>query len=652
MLRRAALAAVLMTIAWLSAASAADAAKVPSPWTWTDYGPALRDVSCSSPGVCVAVGQRGMVLRSTLGADGRLAWSRVPLEYPQELDGVACTKTFCLAVSNTRTASAIYVSKVFRSDDGGATWSAGVALPEAGAVKTRSALAIACDPDDDCYAVGPGGGVWRSLDQGRSWEPLELPKTPASYDRVACPAAATCVAVGGDSVGSSAVIDGTQVTPVALPAATGKGILALACDTATRCTATDGLGHFMSLSIPDRKWGKAKLFPKAATVSSLACPIVNVCVGLSESLALRTTSLSSATGDWARRPLGTLNLQAISCVDTDCDAVGEAATWFSSLDAGFGWGRVNEVAKFDAIQCGGVLSGSCVAGGEKDLGVSRAAGELWSLPFSGYSGLNIKSINCTGESTCLFLGKTLTLHTTDLTTFAARHPTLVDPKGTDALTCITADICVGINEGVVYTTFDGAVTDWHQNAFPDKATSVACLRGRTDPAVCVATTRDFLILGTMTDTDGQLRWAWRYTNADPSQALEAVGCSPGGECTAVGGGGEVLTSEGTDLMRWTEVVAGSEVEPVETRPLLKSVACPADGVCVAGGVHGPDAIITSTTNNWADYSYDQIPGIEGAAPTIKSFGCETVDRCVAVGSTALVGVRQRSDSAGATRRAR
>ncbi len=188
MLPRAVLAAVLAFVALTAVAPGAEAAQVPSPWSWTDYGPALRDVSCAAPGDCVAVGQRGMVLRS-IPADDPLAWSRVPLEYPEELDGVACTGSFCLAVSNTRLASATYVSKVFRSVDRGATWTDGVALPAAGPTKTRTALALACDPAGDCYAVGPGGGVWRSLDQGRDWEALSPPAKMGSYKRVACPAA-------------------------------------------------------------------------------------------------------------------------------------------------------------------------------------------------------------------------------------------------------------------------------------------------------------------------------------------------------------------------------------------------------------------------------------------------------------------------------
>jgi photosystem II stability/assembly factor-like uncharacterized protein len=580
-----------------------------------------------------------MVLRSTQGTDDRLAWSRIPFNYPEELDGVACTKKFCLAVSNTRTNSATYVSKVFRSTDDGETWSDGVALPAAGPTKTRSALAVACA--GDCYAVGPGGGVWRSPDQGRSWDDLSLPPKPTSFNRVVCPDEDTCVAVGGDAVASSAVIDGAKVTAVDLPAGTGKGIKALACDTDKRCTATDGVGKYMSLSIPAKQWGKAKLFPKASAVSALSCPIEDVCVGLAGPVALRTTNLSATAPEWQRRPVNTLNLDAIDCVWEACVAIGKAATWFASFDAGFGWSRYNEVAKFDAIQCPAGFDDTCVAGGEKDVGVSNTDGRLWSLPLNGYAGLNLKSVNCSGRSECLLLGKTMTLFTTDLTTFAERHATTTDPKGTDALTCVTKEICVGINEGVVYTTLDGAVSGWSQDGFPDKATSVACVRGRTDPVTCVATTREFLLLGTMTQEDGRVRWNWRATDADPEEGLEAVGCSPGGKCTAAGGGGEILWSDGTDLMHWKELILPNVVEPVEKRPLFKSVACPADGVCLVGGVHGPNAIIASTTNDWDDHSIDEIEGIEGAAPTIMAFGCQSADNCVAVGSTSLIGDRDR-----------
>ncbi len=148
----------------------------------------------------------------------------------------------------------------------------------------------------------------------------------------------------------------------------------------------------------------------------------------------------------------------------------------------------------------------------------------------------------------------------------------------------------------------------------------------------------------MTVSAGRVSWDWKYAHASPTpEKLGGVGCSPGGECTAVGAGGEVWSSDGTDLLHFKRHIVPEGV-PVDERPLLASVACPANGVCLAGGIHGDEAIVASTRNDWTDFSYDKIAGIEGAAPTITAFGCESVDRCVAVGTTALVGVAEHPGS--------
>jgi photosystem II stability/assembly factor-like uncharacterized protein len=640
-LDRAGVLTALLFAVLISSAPAAQAKEIPSPWKWTDYGPALRDVSCSSAGACTAVGQSGMVLRHTGGAPRSLAWSRLLIGDPQELAGVTCTHTFCLAVSNTRLKSATFVSTVYRSTDRGARWSRDEPLGPAGAIKTRSALGLACDHAraETCYAVGPAGGVWRSSDEGRSWHALDLPATPGSYRRVACPAKETCVAVGGES-GTSAIIEGTKITNVALPAGAGGGFFGLACDTQTRCTATDGKGQFMSMSIPERKWGPAKLFPTKGYVSSLACPKENMCVGLStEGVALRTTKLSSPSGEWHKRPLNTVNLKEISCAGTTCVAVGGAGSWFESSDEGSEFKPINEVAAFDAIQCSAALKPTCVAGGMSDIGVSRSAGELWSPALRSSLGLGIESVNCTTRSECLFLGKSLTLFTNNLEHFVHRHTAVPGPTGADELTCMTRDVCIGMGSGSVYTTLDGAQTLWNHNAFPGLPKAVACLPPGPDSFTCVATTGDFIYLGTMTVNAGVISWTWTPTDADPSEDLAAVGCSPGGWCTAAGKEGVVLTSARTNLMHWTERIIPAGV-PISDRPLWTSVACPADGVCLAGGEHGTNAVIGSTTNNWTDFSYDKISGIEGKEPKVTAFGCASVDRCVGVGSTALVGVRK------------
>jgi photosystem II stability/assembly factor-like uncharacterized protein len=636
-LRRILVGPLLALVLLAVAAPAAQAGEVPSEWTWTDYGPALRDVSCASPGKCVAVGQRGMILRSTAGGEDPVAWSRIPIEYPEELAGIACTTNFCLAVSNRRTVPATFESKVYRSDDAGETWSAGVPLPADGPVKTKSALALACDPGGvACYAVGPAGGVWRSGDGGRTWAGLELPAKGA-YDHVACPAASVCFAAGGAEVGSSALIEGTTVTNVALPKKLEKGIGALACDSATRCTVADGLYDYASLEIPTGTWSPVHMFPKKAEVTSLSCPKENECVGLATPVALRTKSLTAGT--WTRRPLGTGSLKTIDCAGTDCVAIGDHAAWYTGSELGLDWDQVNEVVKFEVADCPAGVDGTCVAGADKDIGYTHSGGRLWKEPLSEYTGLNILAINCSGKTDCLFVGKTMTLFTKDLESFKARHPTITDPMGTKAVTCITQEICVGVNGGVTYTTLDGAVTDWTQNSFPETPSAIACMPGRTDVVECVATTRELLAVGTMTHDDGQIHWRWRYADVEPAAILGAVGCSHS-QCTAAGKEGVLLTSDGTDLMHWTEHVFPNADTVPALRPEFKSVACPADGVCLAGGIKSPKSFIASTKDGWKTWSFDELEGIEGANPTVAGFGCETVDRCIAVGGTAMVGVRR------------
>jgi photosystem II stability/assembly factor-like uncharacterized protein len=644
----AALLALLALLAFALAAPLAHAEKVPSPWTFTEYGAPMRSISCSSPGDCVAVGQRGMVLRSTLGQDEPLAWSRIPMEYPEELDGVTCNRAFCLAVANTRYSEATYVSKVFRSDDHGATWSAGVALPPDGKLKTRSALGLACQ-GEECFAVGPAGGVWRSADGGLTWVGLDIPDKPADYEKVACPSAGSCVTIGGEEANmSSAVIEAGTVTALPMPKKAGKAMQGLACDTDTRCTATDGLGHYFSIELPGTKWGEVQTFPiKEGAVSALSCPSKGVCVGLFGGLALRTTNLGEPKVEWRRRPIGTLGLKTLDCVGDACVGSGEGAAWWEGPDDGYQWGRVNEAAKFDAAECPGGAGwhDTCVAGGEHEIGLSTSGGELWQEPLAGVTGLNIKAVNCTGSADCLLLGKTEALFTDNIRTagpesFEPRTPTTVDPAGTDAQTCVTRDTCVGVGEGVTYTTFDGARSGWGQASFPERAGAVGCVPGRTDPVVCIAATREFVLLGTMTKSGDKAKWAWRTTDANPKGTPEGVACSPGGQCTVVGTEGMVLSSEAGGLMKWKELQLPEHLPAKEVLPAFKSVACPANGTCLVGGKHGAKVVVATTENDWADYSMQELQGVEGAEPTINAFGCETTRHCVGVGGTVLVATRE------------
>ena len=92
----------------LSARPAAPAAS--SQPSATPYN--LTGVACLSPSTCVAVGDSGVILRSTNG--GR-TWRRQPSGTPNFLFGVACAgPSTCFAVGPRGT--------ILRSTDGGRTW--------------------------------------------------------------------------------------------------------------------------------------------------------------------------------------------------------------------------------------------------------------------------------------------------------------------------------------------------------------------------------------------------------------------------------------------------------------------------------------------------------------------------------------------------
>jgi hypothetical protein len=57
-----------------------------------------------------------------------------------------------------------------------------------------------------------------------------------------------------------------------------------------------------------------------------------------------------------------------------------------------------------------------------------------------------------------------------------------------------------------------------------------------------------------------------------------------------------------------------------------------------GGKHGAFTVVTSTVDNFVTYSYDEIGDIR-AAVGVSGFGCESINRCIAVGSTVLLGIR-------------
>lgn len=639
-------------------------AEVSSGWSWTNYGPELKAVSCIKPGTCVAVGQGGAVLRSPNTDEVPLAWTFIDLkkdpkapDNPVDLVGVTCSNTSCLAVSSPLTPTVAYGSWVYRSTDTGATWVAVQQLPlVAGAKQTNVGSAIACSPDANatadtrqCFIAGVDGGLWSSSDDGRTWAGIPLPgSSPAtvSFDKIACSGPGVCVAAGGDQIPSSALIRGGAVTLLDTPPGIKKRFAALACDGPERCVGTGGVGNYSVMTMnASPTWGTAQAFRRSPlqagiTVKVLDCPIENVCIGLDgDGDLLRTDALADPSVTWAMRPVPII-IGAADCVGNACVGVGKAAAWYASLDLGSSFGRVNQVAEFDVAVCGSQLGPACIAGGKENVGRSITGGTLWTLPIADRGAFNTKAIRCQTSLACSFFGQFEVLTTEDMNVYRPRYGPVQSATGSEAQTCVTDTLCVAVNESVVFTTFDGGRTPWSSNQFPKvRPTGITCLPGVTDPVTCLVAVKYNILIGTMTqDAEGLPHWLWRYTNADADELINAIGCVPNSrQCVAAGAAGEVLTSRDADLMNWAQQTIPQNV-PVSALPVYSSVTCPSAGFCMVGGKHGAQTIVTSTLDGFATYSYDAIGDLR-AAPGVSGFGCESVNRCIAVGSTVLLGLR-------------
>ncbi len=643
--------------------AAAPAIQVPSGWNWTNYGPELMSVSCVTPNTCVAIGQGGAVLRSPNTDEVPLAWTFVDLkkdpkapDNPVDLVGVTCSDTSCLAVSSPKTPAVDYGSWVYRSTDAGVTWAAVQQLPPVGTRKTLIGSAITCAPDLDataatrvCYIAGVDGGIWRSANDGLSWTGVALPTTApatASFDKIACASADVCVAAGGDADPSSALIRVATVKMLDTPVGIDKRFAALACAGATQCVGTGGQGNFTVMNIDATPtWGAARAFRKnplqaALTVKVLSCPVDNTCIGLDlDGDVLRTDALADPNTKWAMRPAPGI-ISALDCFTASCVGVGKAAAWYASFDLGSGFERINEVAGFDLAICPAALSPTCIAGGKENVGRSITGGTLWTLPVADRGALNTKEIRCSSSIACQIYGQTEALATEDMDVFRPLYGPVQSAAGADAIACVTDTLCVSPKESVIYTTFDGGKTQWSSNQFPKvRPTGISCIEGRTAPVTCFVAIKFNILIGTMSpDPSGQPHWLWRWTNADSDQEIAAISCTPdGAQCAAVGKAGEVMTTQGGNLLDWSQQTIPANV-PVDELPDYTSIDCPLAGFCMIGGKHGAFSIVTSTVDNFVTYSYDEIGDIR-AAVGVSGFGCESINRCIAVGSTVLVGIR-------------
>jgi photosystem II stability/assembly factor-like uncharacterized protein len=183
--------------------------------TWTEIHPknlggfAFTSIKCLSNKFCLATGQIGSL--PSIGAaiysshNGGINWKfslKVPVRHSSkfQLNDANCpTKNICL-VSGTTGAKGV----LYRTINSGKSWKS-VVLPKQ--PPNGSIQAIACPSSTVCYTVqGSEALVYKSVDSGLSWKTLNVPNnfnfyssekdTPTGLDAISCGSENFCVAGG------------------------------------------------------------------------------------------------------------------------------------------------------------------------------------------------------------------------------------------------------------------------------------------------------------------------------------------------------------------------------------------------------------------------------------------------------------------------
>ena len=446
--------------------------------------------------------------------------------------------------------------------------------------------------------------------------------TDAQLRGVACPAVATCVAVGQSASDQGAVLrsldGGATWTTAAGPPAAGQ-LASVACPTISTCVAVGVSTTFhLAVYVSDDdgvQWSAAAVPPVLAPLAAVACASSAVCVAVGGAVGSQASApvvLHSSNGGraWTSGvlPPGIDELSAAACPSaTDCVAVGQSGTAAGTIDpavvqssdGGATWvGRPVPVGGFvpSAIACS--TPAHCVMAGYDEnqrvdvFLVSANGGATWA-PGSNAggappSGGSPAAVACTTATTCLAVTQpamgvaTGAVSTTadggHTWTTAGHLPSTVLPA---AEACPTFDGCVVVGDGggLAWTTHDGGGS-WVPSVTPTALGALAAVRCWTAEA-CVAvgqsSLRTPLALWT---ADGGRTWAVA-PSPDVTGGLDAVACPGRRVCVAVGGS---QLGIGTALvMRTTDGGRAWQTERLDEAGTLQAVACPTARLCVAGG---------------------------------------------------------------------
>jgi len=266
----------------------------------------LAGVDCTTASLCVAVGDRGVILTSS---DAGNTWTTQNSGTTDALTAVSCpTSSQCVVVGDG--------GMVLTSQDGGATWNS------QGSVTNEVLLAVDCPTTGLCVTVGSGGMVLTSSDGGATWFSQQAGTTD-TLQGVDCPSATQCVAVSAQG-GVLTSGDGGN-TWSSWQSGTGDSLNAVECPNTSRCIAVSAQGSILTSDNGGSNWSK-RHSGTSRSLNAIRCQSPSTCVIVGDG-GIILGSQDDGTNWMGQHSATTNDLEGSDCVNLGfCVVVGASGT--------------------------------------------------------------------------------------------------------------------------------------------------------------------------------------------------------------------------------------------------------------------------------------------------------------------------------------
>ncbi|HEY3907971.1 MAG TPA: hypothetical protein VGM14_28965 [Streptosporangiaceae bacterium] len=610
-----------------------------------------------------------------------------------EFTAVSCTSpSICMAVGQVTAPSSQLLSET-RSPSG---WTV---RPTLQPVVGSHFLSVSCTKASACTAVGESPAGLGSVPLAERWfgngwviqsAPAPAGATFSQLSGVSCISATKCLAVGFAQTGGSQkplaeLWNGSSWKIQATPKPAGQPLSELtgiSCPSTSRCFA---VGRFarknaqktLAETWNGKKWAiqKTPSPVKNDVLNAVSCRAANSCMAVGSGLAERWNGQSWSTQKIGKPSGSAADLTGVSCTKAGpCYAVGgnfrqAVQSSVAELWNGSKWSvqpvvltTSSDPSLLDGVSC--TTATNCTAAGFYDdpANGDRALAEDFSIrwqdvspaPFIGTTAAGLNGVSCTSQNACLAVGTVqrggafqAISQTWNGTGWTARI--MPRPKITHlfAVSCTTATACTAVGDIVTGTNSVPLAERWNGvhwtiQKIPHPPSAA---RNILASVSCPSKTSCFAV-GATTNSSNQERtlaerWngkTWQVTpTPNPARKTEieltGVSCPAASSCVAVGSFLEGMFAQAWNGKTWK--FTGAVPNPKnDIHGELNGVSCPATSDCMAVGETSANSSTVPLAERWNGKKWSPqraVPPADAISSALVDVSCTSGNACAAVG---------------------